>query len=158
MTADFSTDFITNAFQEQTDEVYLVLMTLSHADLLETIHVVNNTEPIVSSGVQYLACPFGLKLPSSTDDGPPAAQVRIDNVSQDVIKSLRLVSDGIAVRMSVIAASNPDQVEADYPGFMLNRVKADVQVVTGSLGLDDLRLEPFPAHSFTPGLFSGLFP
>ena len=152
-----SDNFLESAFGEETDEVWLVLLTIDHRDLASSITVVNNTENVFSRGIQFIACPFDVKLPSSTDERPPQAQLRIDNVSKEIGTALREVSDGVSVKLEVVSAADPETVEASFPGFTLRNAAINVGSVTGTLGLDDLRLEPFPAYSFTPGLFPGLF-
>ena len=133
------------------------MLTIDHYDLTEPIRVVNNTENIVSRGMTFIACPFDVKLPNSTDEAPPTAQLRIDNVSKEVGIALREITDSVSVKLEVVGASDSCWVEADFSGFTLTNVVVNITSITGTLGLDNLRVEPFPANSFTPGLFPGLF-
>ena len=156
--AFISAGFVESAFEVETEEVYLVLLTIDHYDLTEPIRVVNNTESIVSRGMTFIACPFDVKLPNSTDEAPPTAQLRIDNVSKEVGIALREITDSVSVKLEVVNASDSwGHVEADFSGFTLTNVVVNITSITGTLGLDNLRVEPFPANSFTPGLFPGLF-
>ena len=149
--------FRESAYDRETEDVWLVLVHLSHADLLEDIYVVNNLEDVISNGQLHKACPFEVILPTDTDEGPPVARVRIDNVAQDVTVSLRLIDTPAFIDFKVVLASDPDTVEAEYSGMTLKDVTVNINTISGSVGLDDLRLEPFPAHSFGPSFFPGAF-
>lgn len=149
--------FRESAYAADTEAVWLVLLTISHEELTDDIRVVNDNLDLVSRGQTFLACPFEPVLPTDTDEGPPTARLRVDNVSQDLTIALREVSSGVSVKMEVVAADRPDDVEATFDGFKLSDVSITNTAVTGTLGLDDLRLERFPAHSFTPGSFPGIF-
>ncbi len=51
------------AFLQDTDEVFLALLTIAHADISPSIRVVNNTENITSNGNLFTAFPFDIQLP-----------------------------------------------------------------------------------------------
>ncbi|NDC57532.1 MAG: DUF1833 domain-containing protein, partial [Alphaproteobacteria bacterium] len=65
---------------ETTDEVWLPLVTISHADLSSPIRVVANNENITSRGNTFIGYPFEIELPSQNDQSPGEARLRIDNV------------------------------------------------------------------------------
>ena len=146
-----------SAFAEQTEDVWLFLLTISHADLPSELRFVDNTVNIVSRGNTYTAFPFELELPSSTDRGPPAARLRIDNVSREIGEVLRSVGSPVTVKIEVVRAAVPDMVEAAFEGFKLRNVEVTALEVTGTLMQEDIVTEPYPAHAFTPASFPGLF-
>ena len=146
-----------SAYAAETEEVWLVLLTLSHPDLPDDIRIVNNTEPIQSRGQDYVPLAFDIVLPSDTEERPPLAEVRIDNVSRDLTESIRSISDAPTATIEVIVASNPDEAVVSYTGFRLIGIGWDAADVTGQLVLDDISIEPFPAGRFTPASFPGLF-
>lgn len=146
-----------SAFDAETDEVWLVLLTIDHADLSAPIRVVNNEESITSNGVEYIAFPFDIRLPDSTQDSPPQAQITIDNVSLEITQALRTISSPADVHMQVIRASDPDTVELTFPDFKLRDASWNVLTVSGALLLEDFVQEPYPAEAFTPAQFPGLF-
>ena len=152
-----SISFLESAYGPETDVVWLVLATISHDSLSEDIRIVNDLEDITSNGNLYLACPFEITLPNDTDLGPPVAQVQIDDVSLELKKSLRELATPPAFHIAVVSSDDPDTIEAEYAGLTLQGVKASEGVVRGTIGLDDLRLEAFPAHNFSPTYFQGLF-
>lgn len=152
-----SSTFLEAAFGPDTDEVLLLIGTISHDELEDDLHVVNDLEPITSNDVTYEACPFEVVLPSDTDEGPPMATVEIENVSSDIIDSLREIDTAATIRMQVILASDPNTVEMDYGTMQLLNVLADAGTIRGNIGLKDIRLEAFPADSFGPNFFPALY-
>lgn len=145
------------AFDPETGEVFLVLLTIDHPDIHPPIRVVNNTENIPSRGNEFIAFPFDLQIPDSREDAPPRARLTIDNVSREIALAIRQVTTPPSVLMEIIRAADPDIVEASFPGFVLRDVRWDALQVSGELAVEDLAREPFPAGTFTPGQFPGLF-
>ena len=149
--------FLRSAFRPETDEVWLILLTLSHPDLTDDIRVVHNPETITSRGQDYIGFAFDLTLPSDTEDRAPVAELRIDNVSREIAQAVRSISSAPAVTIEIIRAADPDIVEISLTGFTLRNARWDALAVSGSLALDDISIEPYPAGSFTPASFPGLF-
>jgi len=152
---------ITNSFKEaaylqETDDVFLVLLTITHDDITP-IRVVNNNENITSDSNLFVAYPFEITLPDSTGDGTPSAQLVIDNVSREIAESIRNISTAPKVTISVIRAADPDTIEITFAPFTLRNVKWDMMKVSGDLSMEDIALEPFPIGQFSPAQFQGLF-
>jgi len=152
---------ITNSFKEaaylqETDDVFLVLLTITHDDITP-IRVVNNNENITSDSNLFVAYPFEITLPDSTGDGTPSAQLVIDNVSREIAESIRSISTAPKVTISVIRAADPDTIEITFAPFTLRNVKWDMTKVSGDLSMEDIALEPFPIGQFAPAQFQGLF-
>lgn len=61
------------------------------------------------------------------------------------------------VTLSLVMASTPDTIEAGPFTFNLREVEYDAEFVSGNLLFEDILNEPFPADSFTPARFPGLF-
>ena len=97
--------FRESAYADETEDVWLVLAVISHPDLSASISVVNNNESVVSNGVIYLACPFEPVLPDETGDSIPAARLRIEAVTQDVVAALRSLDTPPSVSFRVVLAS-----------------------------------------------------
>lgn len=144
------------AYDQETKEVILVIVTIEHDDLAAPIRVVNNTEDITSGGDTYTAFPFDITLPDAREDAPPRARLVIDNVSREITQAIRSISNAATVTLGVIQASNPDVVDPEWPFFKLTNVKWDVGQVSGDLTLEDFTSEPFPAGIFSPASFPGL--
>ena len=139
----------------QTAEVFLVLLTLD--DGIEIKRVVKNTEDITSRGNVYMRSDFGITFPLEDGEQLPQIQLDIMNVSREIGIWLEETTVPIAVTVEVVLASQPDVVEISYDGMTLTDTKADLLNVTGTINFDSLYNEPFPAGSFLPQDFNGLF-
>jgi|APSaa5957512535_1039671.scaffolds.fasta_scaffold24131_3 hypothetical protein len=146
-----------SAFAQDTGECYFVLLTISHADLAAPIRVVNNNEAIISNSNTFLAFPFKARLPDSKGDSPPRAQVVIDNTDQQLATAIRTISSKATVLPQVIRGADPDTIERTYATFDMRNATWDASSMTFDLVLEDVETEPFPAGSFTPAEFPGLF-
>jgi hypothetical protein len=145
-------------FAQETGEVFLLLLTIAHPQLAEPIRVVNNNEDVVSGGVTFQRFPFELALPPETEEAPPTVSLRIANADRQIVQAVRaLAGDAMTVDVSVVLASSPDTIEAGPYRFTLRDVSYDAAIVEGTLRFEDVLNEPYPADSFTPARFPGLF-
>ena len=150
------TSLVQSAFAHATDEVWLILLTISHADLTNDIQVVHNPVAITSRGMSFVGFAFDLSLPIDSPDRAPVAELRIDNVSQEIAQAVRSISSAPTVKIEVVRAADPDVVELSLDGFRLRNVNWDADSVRGALVLDDIATEPYPAGIFSPAGFPGL--
>ena len=134
----------------QQSQLPLILLEISHDDLVQPIRVVNNKESIVSNGDIYAGYPFEILLPDSSEDAPPTAKLRIDNVSREIGEAIRTITSPPSVTIRVIRGETPDVIEAEFAGMKLTRVPYDGLSVEGTLEFEDLSREPFPAYTFNP--------
>jgi len=144
-------------FAQQTGEVFLVCLTITHPSIT-TQRLVNNTQPVVRSAGTYQPYPMQLSLPAQLDDQLPTVDIVVDNVDREVLQQIREVSGVPKVTMEVILASSPDTVEAGPFDFSLKQASYDVLAITGTLGYeDDILNQRVPAMSYTPSNSPGLF-
>lgn len=146
-----------SAFAQETADVWLPLLTITHPDIDPSIRVVFNTQAIISRGEEFLPFPFDIQLPSEEDDAPSRARLVIDNVSREIAQAVRLIRTPPSVLIEIIRADAPDTVEMSWPNFWLRNVNWNAQQVSGELVLEDLVDEPYPAGTFTPASFPALF-
>lgn len=144
-------------FQQQTDEVPLLILTIAHADLASPIRVVNNTENITSGGNVYVAFPFEIKLPNLSSEDMPRATITICNVDRQIVQAIRSISSKPDITLSLILAGDPNTIEVGPYEFKLSGVSYDAFTVEGTLSYDNFLDEPYPGDKFTPGQFPGLF-
>lgn len=140
----------------QQSNLPLVLLEIDHDDLAEPIRVVNNKEAITSNGEEYVGFPFEIFLPDSSEDAPPRAKLRIDNVSREIGQVIRSIATAPSVTIKVIRQTTPDIIEAEFTGMKLTRVPFDALSVEGTLEFEDLSYEPFPAYTFNPANYPGI--
>lgn len=141
---------------QETGEVWLVLVTISHSTLATPIRVVANNEDITSRGNLFQAFPFDIVLPGQDADGPPRATLRFDNVDRTAVNAIRGLTSAPDVLLEVVLASNPDLVEISFPGLSLRNVRFDALQVEGELFFESIFNEPVTL-TMTPSRFPGLF-
>ncbi len=142
--------------EQETDEVWLPLVTIAHEALADPIRAVANPENVTSRDMLFVGLPFELTLPDETEDGPGEVRLRIDNVDRMIVDTLREINTPPTVTVEVILASQPDTVELSVDNLTLRDARYDVVTVEGVLRFEDLTTEPI-AEIISPERFPGLF-
>lgn len=150
--------FLRETRAQETDAVFLLLVTIDHEALAEPIRVVDNNEDIESRGETYVAYPVEIVLPSLGGDRPGRARLRIDNVDREIVATLRAITTPPTVTIEAIVAAQPDTVEASFDALTLTDAEWDALTVEGDLAYEDLLNEPYPGVRYTPATAPGLFP
>lgn len=141
----------------ESNDTFLVLLTLSHADLAEPLRVSSDGQDTLSRGNNFIAYPFELSLPSDEDNRAPRAHLTIDNVDRQIVQAVRTLTSAPTALIEIIRAADPDTVEAKFEDFKLTNVFYDAHTVEADLTIEDFTAEPYPAASFSPSLFPGIF-
>jgi len=137
-------------FDQETSEVFLPLLTISHTDMT-TLRFVNNNEDVTSNGNTFSAFSFDIALPSEEDDGSISqVEIKIDNVDRKIVQSIRDISSAPDVQLDIVLASDPDTAEAGPFNFTLQQARYDAITVTGTLGYPSVLDEPYPGDVLTP--------
>lgn len=141
----------------QTGEVWLILLTISHAAISPSIRVVNNNEDIVSRGNTFLAFPFELALPQESGEQLTTIGLQIDNVDRQIVAALRAITTAPTVEVEVILADYPDTVEIGPYTMSMVEASYNALTVSGVLVLEDILNRLIPSESFDPTLYPSLF-
>ena len=157
MPSAITQDMVEAVFAAETAETFLVLLTMDHPDLSDPIRVVHNTEDIDSRGNTYTRFAFRPKFPDNVEGRVPTAELVIDNISLEIVREIRQLDTAPTVKLEVIRAADPDVVEMSLPEFHLRNVTWNAETIRGTLSLDNVVQERFPALAFTPAHFPGLF-
>lgn len=167
MSRTLSAGMLAAMYAQETDEVPIALLTVTHDDLVDPIYLSSDPterisdDPLVyattSRGEEYLFLPFEFTLPDDRTDAPSGVTLTVDNINRDLVALLRSISTPASITLEIVLASSPDDVEIQLPSMLLSNVSIDDLVVQGDLIVDALFNEPFPAGTFTPGAFPGLF-
>lgn len=144
-------------YAPETGEAFIILLTISHPDLPAPIRVSGDSLDTESRGETFAAFPFALSLPDDEDNKSPRARLVIDNVDRTIVRAVRQLTSSPTVRIEIVRAAAPDTVEARFEDFRFTNISYDSQVVEGDLTIEDFTAEPYPAASFSPSLFPGLF-
>ena len=166
-----SLNFRDAAFSPETGRVLIALITLSHIDLADDIRIstdptqeltefTSDTQKVygtISNGKKYIFLPVRIKLPDDTDEGPGEMQLEIDNVHRAYTEIIRSVQTPVICRVDLVLDNALNTIEGSWPEFKLVDITYNATTITGTLRLETLETEPYPAHTFTPSYFKGLF-
>lgn len=141
---------------QQTEEAFLVLLTVRHVDLIDPIRLTSDGVATVRSDGTYHPFPFRITLPRHTDAQDAGATFEVDIVDRQIINMLRAIDTAPTIEIEVIAASEPDQPIVRYPGLKWEVGDHNELTLSGQLRIDDFADEPLTA-AFTPSRFQALF-
>lgn len=153
----FSSAFKIALLEQNTDEVFLWLLTIEHQESSTTFRLVNNLDDVVSRGDTYMAFPFQFVLPEDDGETLPTIQISVDNVSLELIEIVRTYGTGITITAEIIMASAPDNVEYSIDDLSLVDATYNSQSITLTAQIQDLLNQRFPADDYLPRTFPGMF-
>lgn len=142
---------------QETDEIWLLLLTIDEASLSEPIRVVWNNENVTSRGDVFAAMEFSWELPSESDGPPQSARITLDNVDRQIVQAIRNAQGQPSVMMEIVLASNLDAVEAGPFNFKLESVEYNALVVSGELTADNVYNLQWSQYTVTPSWYRDLF-
>jgi len=152
---------------ERTGETWVFLITVEHEQLTAPLRFSSDpgervSEEPLTYGVTsrdnfYTFLPITATLPDDSDGTPPAIKLVLDNVMRQAIPLLRTITTPPSVTIEMVLASAPDTVETSFPAFDLVDTNYDQASVSVDLTIDGLTTEPYPADTFAPSGFPGLF-
>lgn len=141
----------------QTEQAFLILLTVTHADLGTPLRYVYDNENVTSGGDLYTAHPFEITLADERDDQPPEIVLVIDNVDREPLTTLRALDSPPTITIEVVLASAPDTIEIGPITTELRGVQYDAFTVRGTLAFEPVLSEPYPGYVFEPRLFPAAF-
>lgn len=143
---------------QQTGEAFIQLLRLDAPTLEQEIRVCDDRRDLVSNGQTYQRFPFEFTLPEDNGETPGTATLTICNVDRSIVDAVRVVGAGpLVVEYSLVMASEPDSIQAGPYFFTVREVDFDEMVVSGQLRYEDLLNEPYPADTYSPARYAGLF-
>lgn len=153
-------------YNQQTDEVFAILMTIDHPNFTQPILVSSDNGVILPSagvrgtlsrGKEYVFLPFTIELPTQDDTGIARARISIDNIDRQMVNAVRSANSALKIKIEIVLASTPDVVEVVMDDFQINQVTYDALTISGELSLEYYDLEPYSKLRFTPSNFPGMF-
>lgn len=153
----------TVSFLEQNQRVtdadgVLMFLEIWANSLPERLRVVNDTQNWTSQGIEYVACPFGFKLPDDTAGQTPRAQLLIDNVGLGMTQDLEALApnDMVMCRLIIASRSMPNVHDRVF-NLPMTMASATTGQVTASLGVDHLMRTQSVAIRYTADKAPGIF-
>lgn len=156
-----------NVLDGDSAQVFIVLLTISHAALAEDIRVSSDpTQALpsnednrgtISNDLEYVYIPFTFIFPNQEADSPPRCKIKVSNISREIGTAIRSINSAPTVNVKVVLSGDPDVVEIELPDFKLLSVIGTVLEVEGELTVEHFEEEPYPAGRFNPSGFPGLF-
>jgi hypothetical protein len=139
-------------------EAPLVLLEITHPGLSIPVRVVNDTENIVSNGIEFIRCAFRCLLPDDLENQLPKATLEVDNVGRDLMYWIELSEGGYGAqaRFMQVMRSRPDLIEYEITMDMTD-VKATVKTVSATLGYDNIFTRPTVMVRYDPFTSPGVF-
>ena len=144
-------------FAPETAEAFIILLTISHADMETPIRVTSDSLDTLSRGNTFTAFPFTITLPDDEDSKSPHARLAIDNIDRRIVLAVRALPSSPTVLIEVVRQGDSDVVEAVFRDFRFSDIRYDSRVVEGVLTIEDFTAEPYPAATFCPSLFPAIF-
>lgn len=157
MSNALSPELLAQLFAQESNDPFLILVTLSHDSWDDVVYLVNNSVNITSRGIEYLAFPMQVKLP--VDDGETARvfNIEFDNVSLYLIAQARSVSSPIQVKIEMILASLPDEVQISIDELEIQNITYNKSRVTATIAMDTFLNTKVTSEVYGPSNFKGLF-
>jgi hypothetical protein len=158
MSRPLSTAALRACLSQSTDQVFIECLEIGHTDLSEPIRVCNNTQQIVSGGKTFLPFRFAVTLPVDSADRLGELSLSISNVDRRIVEAARVINTAATATFYIVLASSPDTIEYGPVTMSLRNVRANMLTVTGRLRAgENLLYQKYPAHSFVPASFVGMF-
>jgi hypothetical protein len=147
-----------NLLATSADEPFLVLLEITHADLVVPVRVVNDTQNLTSNASEFIACPFDITLPDDVSGQVPQAKLEIDNIGRDLTQWLEYSrgGQGAICRIMQVMRSDPNVIEFDMTLDLMNMVITN-ETVTGILGFQNMLNRTGTVTTFTPQTAPGLW-
>lgn len=151
---------------ERTEEIAVALVTITHPDLDEPVLLSSDpterlsSDPLiygtVSRGQRYPFVLVSVVIPDERKGSPPSSQIVLENVASDMVALIRSISTPGQVKIEVVRASEPDQVERTFDGLDIVKASYSAENVTLDVSRELFANEPWPSQRMTRQRFPGL--
>lgn len=142
---------------EDSDEVFLTLIKITHPNLPDALRFTCDNVATFHRGEVYQPAAFQAVLPDSQPETPPRATLRIDGVDNRVVEALRTIITPPKIDFVIVAASVIDAIEEEWRGLTIIGHTIDDYTIDLHIIMDKMDQEPFPVGTFDKR-FSALFP
>lgn len=167
--ASLSADALRAMFSPDASDSLICLLTITGTGIATPILLADNylarisedsqevIYGVTSRGDDYLFLPFELTLPTEEHASAPRCSITLHDVTRYLTPIIRSISSAPSVLIELVLSATPNVVEASFDGMLMAGISYNANTVTAELTVESLAVEPFPAHTFTPAHFPGLF-
>jgi hypothetical protein len=151
---------------EESGEVAIFLLTITHPDLTGSLRLSTDPTELVSDvplqyrtqsrGYDYFYLPMQIVLPDEREGAAPRAQLRICNVTRELVEFIRSTTIPAQAKLELVLASDPDEVEVESPWLDIIAVNNSARDLTIDMTLNSMAAEQWPTDSMNPSTFPGL--
>lgn len=168
MSRTLSLNMIAAMHARETSKVPIFLLTIEHPLLATPWRLSTDPtsrlsiDPLVygthSRGEDYLYVGARVTVPDDKDRSPPTSKITIFDINQDLIPLVRSVqSPPPTVKMEIVLSDALNVVELEVPKLEMINVDGTRESLTFECTVDLLLNETYPAYTFNPSYFPGLF-
>lgn len=109
------------------------------------------------SSNDHIFMPFKITLPTEEQGAAPRSTITLHDATRHLMPVIRQMNSAPSVLVELVLSKTPDVVELSFPGFLMGNISYNADTITADLTVESLAIEPFPADTFTPSYFPGLF-
>lgn len=160
MSRTITASVLTSMMAQESDEGYVILLTIEHAVISAPIRVASHNVDFLSNGEVYLPFPFKIDIPSSDPETISTVELTIDNLDGSITAGIREIPPGSSaptITMSVVTLNNPDTVEVGPLALELTSVSISRLEVSGTLSYERILDNSYPSGRFRPTEFPAMF-
>ena len=143
-----------SSWAQESEEAYVVLLTLRHAVLPDPIRIASHETDFQSQGATYLACPFQIDGPPDTPDAPPATTPDDQTPGNDAPRNQPTTTAALPLDPLLSGAAPQIQALSAAPADHINAVPEPGTLglaLTALVGLGIFCLRQRPAQCAPPG-------
>lgn len=164
-----SANALRTMFSPDADDTLITLITITGEGIASPIRIADNFTKrlsetddeiiygVTSNGNDYIFLPFSFTLPTEEIGSAPRCNITIHDVTRYLTPVIRSISTAPTVNIQLVLSATPNTVEASFPNFLMGGINYNANTINAELTVTSLSSEPFPAHTFTPSYFPGLF-
>lgn len=114
-----------NLLATSADEPFLILLEITHPELEVPVRVVNDTQNITivinhqgtAKAVEFIACPFDIKLPDDVGEQVPSATLTVDNIGRELTQWLEYSRGGAGAKCRVLQVLRSEATKYSLEDF-----------------------------------------
>ena len=156
MSNSISAQLLAQLYAQESNDPFLMLVTISHGSF-STIRLVNNLVNVTSRGNTYTGFPMTVRLPQDDGESNREVQIDFDNVSLELVDELRSVTTPMDVKVEMVLASSPDDVQLSLEELKVRTLTYDKMRISARLVMDSFLNVEMTSEKYTPTNFPGLF-